>query len=102
MIFALALGWIGLAAWLYLLLARGGFWRANILDEGDMLPEPNEWPNVTAVIPARNEADAIPGSLPSLLTQDYPKSLTVILVDDQSSDGTATAAFVAAEAAGCS
>lgn len=100
MIFALALGWIGLAAWLYLLLARGGFWRANILDEGDMLPEPNEWPNVTAVIPARNEADAIPGSLPSLLTQDYPKSLTVILVDDQSSDGTATAAFVAAEAAG--
>ena len=29
----LALSGLGLAAWLYLLLARGGFWRANIREE---------------------------------------------------------------------
>ena len=29
----LALSGLGLAAWLYLLLARGGFWRADIRDE---------------------------------------------------------------------
>ncbi len=29
----LALSGFGLAAWLYLLLARGGFWRADIRDE---------------------------------------------------------------------
>ncbi|MGA7323443.1 MAG: glycosyltransferase [Rhodomicrobium sp.] len=98
--FVLALGGIGLAAWFYLLLARGGFWRANILDDGERLPEPSDWPHVTAVIPARNEADAIPRSLPSLLTQDYPHRFTTILVDDQSSDGTAAAATSAAEAAG--
>ena len=29
----LALSGFGLASWLYLLLARGGFWRANIREE---------------------------------------------------------------------
>ena len=31
----------------------------------------------------------LPETLPSLLTQDYPGELTVVLVDDQSGDGTA-------------
>jgi hopene-associated glycosyltransferase HpnB len=94
----LALAGMGLAVWLYLLLARGGFWRANIRGEADVAPEPAAWPAVAAVIPARNEADVIPQSLPSLLTQDYPGPLTAVLTDDQSADGTAEAAGLAADA----
>jgi hopene-associated glycosyltransferase HpnB len=55
---------------------------------------------VTAVIPARNEADILPVCLPSLLSQDYDGPLAVIVVDDDSTDGTAKAAVTAAEQAG--
>jgi hopene-associated glycosyltransferase HpnB len=94
----LAVSTIGVAAWLYLIAARGGFWRANIRAEGHSILEPADWPMVAAVVPARNEAEVIPRSLPSLLTQDYPRPLHVVLVDDQSDDGTAWAARCAAEA----
>ena len=100
MTFELALSGIGLAAWLYLLTARGSFWRANIKDEADRAPEPPIWPSIAAVVPARNEADVIATSLSSLLQQDYPKPLQVILVDDQSEDGTARAANEAAVQSG--
>ncbi len=98
MTFEAIMGGIGLAAWLYLLLGRGGFWRADIRDERDLAREPDEWPLVTAVVPARNEAGVIAASLSSLLTQDYPRPLSIILVDDQSDDGTSEAARAAAEA----
>ncbi len=99
MTFALILSAIGLAAWLYLLFARGGFWRADIRDDADAsCPRPRHGRRVAAVIPARNEADVIAQSLSSLLGQDYP--LHVILVDDQSDDGTAEAARAAAAALG--
>ena len=55
----LALSGFGLAAWLYLILARGGFWRADIRDEVGVPPTPAEWPSVIAVVPARNEVDVI-------------------------------------------
>ncbi len=51
-----------------------------------------KWPAVVAVVPARNEADVIATSIGSLLAQDYPGALRVVLVDDQSSDGTASIA----------
>src|SRR5262249_6497701 len=98
----LALAGAGLAVWLYLLLARGGFWRANIRDEADLAPVPAAWPAIAAVIPARNEADVIPASLPGLLTQDYPGPLTAVLIDDQSGDGTARVARSTADALGAS
>jgi hopene-associated glycosyltransferase HpnB len=41
-----------------------------------------------AVVPARNEADMLPVTLPALLGQDYPGEFRVILVDDRSDDGT--------------
>jgi hopene-associated glycosyltransferase HpnB len=47
---------------------------------------------VTAVIPARNEAEVLPECLPTLLSQDYPGPLRVVLVDDDSTDGTAEVA----------
>ena len=100
MTFELAAGAVGLAAWLYLVAARGGFWRANIRDEADFAPDPPAWPSVAAVVPARNEADAVGACVASLLTQDYPEPLTVIVTDDRSDDGTAEAARSAARDAG--
>lgn len=50
------------------------------------------WPSVAVVVPARNEADLLPLTLPSLMAQDYPGPLRVVLVDDASSDGTAEVA----------
>ncbi|HEX2974244.1 MAG TPA: glycosyltransferase [Tepidisphaeraceae bacterium] len=44
------------------------------------------WPTVTVVIPARNEADTLPTTIPTICGQDYP-DLRVVLVDDQSDDG---------------
>ncbi|MBS0231980.1 MAG: glycosyltransferase [Proteobacteria bacterium] len=85
---------IGLAAWLYLLLLNGRFWLGSEREdtERDKYETPKVWPRVTAVIPARNEADMLPASLISLTQQDYPGEFSIILVDDQSTDGTADVA----------
>ncbi|MCC8338613.1 glycosyltransferase [Streptomyces sp. R1] len=77
---------LSLAAWLWLLLARGFFWRTDV-----RLPareEPDVWPPVCVVVPARDEAAVLPASLPSLLAQDYPGRAEVFLIDDGSTDGT--------------
>ncbi|MFC7217686.1 glycosyltransferase [Streptomyces polyrhachis] len=79
-----------LAAWLWLLLGQGRFWRTDV-----RLPRhapPERWPAVAVVVPARDEADVLPLSLPSLLAQDYPGEVRVFLIDDGSSDGTAEVA----------
>jgi dihydroflavonol-4-reductase len=52
-------------------------------------PEPAQWPDVVAVVPARDEAEVIARSVASLAAQDYPGDFRVIVVDDGSSDGTA-------------
>ena len=52
-----------------------------------------------AVIPARDEADVIAHTVGSLLRQNYPGLFSVVVVDDQSSDGTAATASDAANAA---
>src|SRR6266540_2108876 len=82
---------LALLGWLYLLGGHGWFWLTD-----QRLPRVSSlvrrWPPVTAVVPARDEAAMLPETLPSLLTQDYPGELTVVLVDDQSGDGTADAA----------
>jgi len=43
---------------------------------------------VTAVVPARDEADVIARAIGSLAAQHYPGDFHIILVDDSSSDGT--------------
>jgi len=85
------LGGLTLLIWLGLIFAHGQFWRAHVSDRG-MPPVPQLWPSVAAIVPARNEADVITRSIGSLLEQDYPGEFRVILVDDNSSDGTADAA----------
>ncbi|MEV5955932.1 glycosyltransferase [Streptomyces sp. NPDC051987] len=84
-----AIAWItavSLAAWLWLLLCQGFFWRTDV--RLPPLREPARWPDVCVVVPARDEAAVLPLSLPSLLAQDYPGRAEVFLVDDGSSDGT--------------
>ncbi len=52
-------------------------------------------PAVDVLIPARNEAAVIGATVQYLLDQGYPR-LNVLLLDDQSEDGTARAALAAA------
>jgi hopene-associated glycosyltransferase HpnB len=86
---------IALVVWLYLLLGRGAFWRCSERD--DLAPAKlSIWPRVAAVVPARNEADCIGDSIGSLLRQDYAGRWAVVLVDDDSADGTAEIASKAA------
>lgn len=86
-----------LAAWAYLLAGHAGFWRA---DQRLGNPAPLAvWPAVVAVVPARDEAGTIAACLRSLAAQDYPGALSVILVDDASTDGTGGIARQAAAAA---
>jgi glycosyltransferase involved in cell wall biosynthesis len=49
------------------------------------------------VIPARNEAEHIADTLRSLLTQQFDGELRIVLVDDNSSDGTGAVARELAE-----
>lgn len=78
------------AVWIYLVACRGGFWLAGQRDEGG--PYLPTWPAVVAVVPARDEAAGIGQTITSLLQQDYPGSFSIVVVDDQSSDGTADVA----------
>jgi hopene-associated glycosyltransferase HpnB len=87
------------ATWLYLIAARGGFWQSAERDTAPAAP-PKAWPHVVAVVPARDESGCIADSIGSLLRQDYPGRFSVILVDDNSSDGTAEVARRAATLAG--
>jgi hopene-associated glycosyltransferase HpnB len=123
------LGVAVVAVWTYLLLGRGMFWRTAAITRSHSDPvdqvESGASGGIVAIIPARNEAAVIARSVTSLLNfgpssranlhpsepksdshPNEPKSgspgtpVHVIVVDDASSDGTASAARAAAERAG--
>jgi hopene-associated glycosyltransferase HpnB len=98
MIFDIA-AFLALAIWSYLAFGRGGFWRCAERDDSTP-PPPQVWPRIAVVIPARDEADVIGQCLGSLLGQDYPGPWSVVLVDDNSGDGTASIAGQAASDCG--
>ena len=88
------------AVWAYLVLGHGGYWRT-----GQRLPPSRAaaaptggrtwWPGGRTWWPSSRPAmrpRCCPPCCPTLLGQDYPGALTVILVDDCSSDGTAEVA----------
>ncbi len=53
----------------------------------DRLPDPESWPRVTVVVPARDEGHKIEAGLKSLLAADYP-DFEIIAIDDRSRDET--------------
>lgn len=93
---------IPLLVWAWLLTARGGFWRvprrAAPAPARPGAPEPK----VVALIPARNEATLIGAAVSSLARQTFAGLLHLVVIDDESSDGTADAATAAACACGAS
>jgi len=98
----LVVAMLALMLWTGLILGRGGFWLGREHDNSrdalrgaDVAPE--NWPSVVAVVPARNEAEMLPRSLATLLDQDYRGPFAIVIVDDQSDDGSAEAAGRLAE-----
>lgn len=83
--FILFVSILSCAAWIYLAGFRGRFWSS-----GPVLKSraPFGRAKVAAIVPARDEALCIRQSLGSLLEQDYRGELSIVLVDDNSSDGT--------------
>jgi hopene-associated glycosyltransferase HpnB len=73
--------------WLYLIGARGKFWRVAPAALPSL--EAASASRIAVIVPARNEADVIAQPVLSLLQQDYSGPLHVFVVDDHSSDGTA-------------
>lgn len=96
--------WVGagfsisaLLGWAWLTLCRGRFWATDQRLDTNVTLEKGAWPSIVAVIPARDEADLIGETLVSVLGQHYPGPLSVYLVDDRSTDGTADVAREAAQ-----
>ncbi|MBZ5619570.1 MAG: glycosyltransferase [Acidobacteriia bacterium] len=103
------LGLAIVAIWLYLLLGRGGFWRMRDRSPEEKLPSDRRSrpyagpdgaraPHIVAVIPARNEAAVVGRAIQSLAQQEYAGEFQIVLVDDDSTDGTDAAARLAAPA----
>lgn len=100
---AIGLSVLSFLIWVYLLTFRGQFWRTDqhleaIMEHSDLQSDSTlDCPPVSVVIPARNEAESIAITVRSLLQQDYPGAVSVLLVDDHSSDGTSHVANEAAQ-----
>jgi hopene-associated glycosyltransferase HpnB len=86
---ALLIAALSLVIWLYLLVARGNFWNLRTFDDDNAThPTPPTWPAVTAIIPARDEAETIAQTIASLTQQNYPGKFSIVVVDDHSEDAT--------------
>lgn len=64
------------------------FIMSYLLDERPELKEITTWPNVSIMIAALNEENHIVSAVESLLKQDYPGKLEIIVIDNNSSDKT--------------
>jgi hopene-associated glycosyltransferase HpnB len=98
---AACIGAVSLLTWVYLLLARGGFWLMRTETEPSAAQE-SAARRIAIIVPARDEATAVAQAVRSLLRQNYPDIIHIFLVDDHSSDGTAEIARQAAHDAGAS
>ncbi|GAB6855805.1 glycosyltransferase [Asaia astilbis] len=86
-----------LAAWGKLLFAHGRFWRTGAQLTPVRAAQTDSWPDVAVVVPARDEAESIQPCLATLLQQDYKGRLSVVVVDDGSTDGTGDLARAVAD-----
>jgi hopene-associated glycosyltransferase HpnB len=92
-------GAVALLAWIYLLAARSEFWQVSLW-LAPVRAERAFSRSVVAVVPARNEAAVVGEAIGSLLRQELPTPMHVVLVDDGSADDTIGAARRAADACG--
>ena len=76
---------LSVVIWVWLLVGHGAFWRSGPVLGAAYPTRPLK---VTVVIPARDEAEHIADTLRSLLNQQFNGELKIVLVDDNSSDGT--------------
>lgn len=81
---------LALSIWIYLLFAHGRFWQAGpiMAVSYPLTTSAVAAPSVAIVVPARDEVAFIAATLRSLLAQDYAGKFRVILIDDNSTDGT--------------
>ena len=100
-LFALTiLATLAVIAWLYVLFQPARPWDFQPVGDDAPVPElpvGKSFPPVCILVPARNEAESLPQTLPALLSQDYPAPFSVILIDDRSTDGTAEIAWKTAD-----
>ncbi len=84
------LGLVSVLIWLGIWLHPARPWDFQPVGDDEPMPSPpHEWPSVCILVPARNERDSLPQTLPALLRQDYPGPFMVVVIDDRSQDGTA-------------
>lgn len=79
----------GCAAWAIGLVLSG--WvvgRIPALPQRLPPDDPTSWPSVSVIVPACDEVDTLAAAAATLLAQDYPGDLELVLVDDRSTDGT--------------
>jgi len=97
---------IGIAAlalliWIGIFFFNGLFWQIWISDaDREVVDPPATWPNVVAIVPARNEAATIAQTVAALAQQNYPGHCSILIVDDHSEDATADLANKAAAESG--
>jgi len=94
---------LSFAIWIVLTFFRGSFWQLRAFDD-DVAPheELSDWPEVVAVVPARNEVETIARVVESLARQEYAGEFLIVIVDDHSEDATAEIARDAARETGAS
>ena len=88
---------LSLVYWIWRGLLHNPFWR----DEDGQYGRPSDqvWPDVVALLVAQDQAEVLAETLDTLLAQNYA-AFHVIVIDDNSRDGSARAARQAATDAG--
>lgn len=93
----MAYAFAGVVYWLWLAVGSWRTVRRVPVLAGSNDASPAQWPTLSVIVPACNEAESIGATLKALLAQDYP-GLEIIAIDDRSTD--ATGAAIDAVAAG--
>ena len=81
------LGWLIFALWLRLSILMIGRPFPTLKQGTQGLSPPTDWPKISVLVPACNEAQDIEANLKSLLASDYPH-LEIIAINDRSTDDT--------------